>query len=172
MPNGLVNRVFRLEQQVAERIEEARVCNCRVTTQFHNADCLEAVLKGVSRVCPRHGFRELGFFMEHPIWCPLKPRDSADSDDNKFCPCPPHPWRLYVLSGNHTQEASQAAREANQKLPSVDHSNFHEENRRIDALLEEYLNAQQKWVEAGGQLATKQELVKLHWKRAREHAKQ
>jgi hypothetical protein len=97
MWNGLEKRISRLEKRVAERTEKNKVCNCRVETRFHNADCLDAVLKGMSRVCSVHGFRKLGFF----FW--TSKQYLLQSEDNQFCPCPPHPWRSFLLSeGPHT----------------------------------------------------------------------
>ena len=91
MSNGLERRLSRLEHVVAEWTKP-RICNCRGETQYHNADCLDRLLKRMPRVCPIHSFRDLGYFMQVP-WCfPLI------SEDSQFCPCPPDPWRSFVLS--------------------------------------------------------------------------
>lgn len=172
-------RLSRLEQLAAKRTKEKKVCNCRVETSFHSADCLEAILKGASRVCPRHGFREFGFFMFAACWSTLV------REDNQFCPCPPHPWRSFLLSGNHTWEGNRAAQEAERKLHEDDdggfnskedclqsEARFQEDSRRVDAIFAKYREARRQWVkETGRQLPSKEELVKLEWKRAK-HANQ
>ena len=93
--------------------------------------------------------------------------------DDKFCPCPPHPWRSFVLSdGPHTWEDRRAADEAWGKLPPEPY-NLQEENRQIDASLAKYCEGRQRWIDTTGrQLPSKEELVKLAWKRAREHVDQ
>jgi len=165
MSSALENRISRLERLVQERIEGARVCNCRLETRFHGADCLDALFKRMSRVCPRHGFRVLGFFFWTPKWRTL------NSEDNQFCPCPPDPWRAFLLSeGPHTWEGHDAAREAYGKLPPADHYNIQEDRRQGEALLVQYSEARQQWVEkTGRQLPSREELVKLRWERARKH---
>lgn len=164
MLNGLERRVARLEQRIAERAEKPRVCNCRVQTRFHGADCLDAVLTGTSRVCPLHGFRELGFFWWTPRWCAL------NSEDNQFCPCPPHPWRSFVMNGPRTWEAHAAASGAWAELPPVDYPDLQEDRRRGEVLLAQYSEARQRWVEkTGRQLPSQKELIKLEWERARKH---
>ena len=37
MLKELEKKLSRLEKRVAERIQKTEVCNCRVTTNFHNA---------------------------------------------------------------------------------------------------------------------------------------
>jgi hypothetical protein len=44
MSNGLERRLSRLEHVVAERTKP-QICNCRVETRYHNADCLDGLLK-------------------------------------------------------------------------------------------------------------------------------
>ena len=92
MSNSLEKRVYRLEQLVAKKNEKPLVCNCRSMTRSHGSNCLDAIMKGTSRVCPFHGFRELGGFMWTPEDSPLL------SEDNQFCPCPPNPVRSFLLS--------------------------------------------------------------------------
>jgi hypothetical protein len=172
MWSGLEKRLARLEKRMAERIQEAKICNCRaVTTRFHNAECLAALLKGMPLVCPVHGLRHLGRFMWTPKWALLRTREGGD--DNQFCPCPPHPWRSFVLSSRqgapHTWEESYAAREASVNLPpdpildpQEGNRRVQENARRIDAMWEEYCAACQLWVEKSGRrLPTRQEIVKL-----------
>jgi hypothetical protein len=167
MSAGLEKRISRLERIAAKKSEKPRICNCRVETRHHGADCLDAILKGMSRVCPRHDFRELGFFFWTPRWRTLI------SEDNQFCPCPPHPWRSFLLHGPHTWEGNYAAREACNKLPPADHSNLQEDRRRGEALMAQYAEAGQQWVEkTGRQLPSREEIVKLQWKRARKHVDQ
>jgi hypothetical protein len=162
MRNGLEKRLSRLEKHVAERTEKPSVCNCRVETRFHSAVCLNAVLKGMPRVCPVHGFRELGFFW----WTP--PKSTLRSEDNQFCPCPLHPWRSFVLSaGPHTWDAHNAALEAATEVQRDPILNLHEDNRRSMAIMEEYLAAREEWLDGSGrELPSRAELVKLQWKRA------
>jgi hypothetical protein len=167
MWSGLEKRLARLEKRVAERIQDAKVCNCRLNTRFHNAECLAALLKGIPRVCPVHGFREIGGFFFTPSWYHVR------GEDDEFCPCPPHPWRSFVLSArqgvHHTWEGSYAAREAEVNLPpdpilDAEERNrrFQENKRRLDALWEEYCAARQLWEEKSGRrLPTAHEIVKL-----------
>jgi hypothetical protein len=168
MWNGLEKRLSRLEQRGAERTRKPRVCDCRVETRFHGADCLDEIVNGMARDCPSHGFRELGFFFWTPRWCALIP------EDNQFCPCHPHPWRSFLINGPHTWEAHHAAREAwNNVQKDNSMLNLQEDNRRADSIMAKYFGARQHWVEkAGRQLPSREELVKLQWKRARKHVDQ
>jgi hypothetical protein len=167
MWNGLERRLSRIEQLLAKRTEVPRVCNCRIETRFHSAGCLNAILKGMSRVCPCHGFRELGFFFSTSRWCAL------NSEDNQFCPCPPHPWRSFLINGPRTWEAHYAARDACDKLPEAEYSNIQEDRRRGGVLLAQYWEERRQWVKkTGRQLPSREELVKLQWKRARKHVDQ
>jgi len=86
-------RLAQLEKRVAAKAEETKVCNCRSITHFYNVACLDAILKGIPRICPVHGFRDLGTLFSKPKPYPLR------KEDNPFCPCPPHPWRSFQLSG-------------------------------------------------------------------------
>lgn len=159
MANGLEKRLSRLEKQAAERTEEPKVCNCRITTRFHNAACLEALLKGIPRVCPVHGFRELGRFSFTPSWYVLL-RDSDRPND--ICPCPPHPWRWFVLNGPRTWEAQAAAREAWTTMEEVPTLSFEEEHRRLAVVVGQYFASRQLWYEKlGRQPPSQQEIVKL-----------
>ena len=175
MWNGLEKQLARIEKRLKERKEGPRFCNCRVHTRFHNPDCLVAVLKGIPWTCPIHGFRNLGRFFWTPSWSILWPRNEVD--DNRFCPCPPHPWRSHVLSGRHTHEEGAAARAAWDKLPrdpildpQEAKRRLQEGNRRIDAICGEYGAACQEWFEKSGRdLTNRPELAKLIWLRAREH---
>ncbi len=161
MSSRLEKRLSRIEQRLLKRTEEARVCICRLETRFHSGNCLEAILKGMSRVCPLHGFRDLGFF-----FCAARPY-RLGSEEDQFCPCPPHPWRSFVLSKSHTWEEHNVAREACNKFPADEHFNFKEDHRRIEEAVAEYASERQKWVKSGMRLPSKHELVKLQWKRAR-----
>jgi hypothetical protein len=77
------------------------------------------------------------------------------------------------MNGPHTWEGNYAAREACNKLPPADHSNLQEDRRRGEALLAQYTEAGQQWVEkTGRQLPSREEIVKLQWKRARKHVDQ
>lgn len=157
MRNGLEKRLSRLEKRVAERTERPSFCICRVSTRFHNAECLDAVLKGTPRVCPVHGFRELGTFWWTPEQYGLR------REDNQFCPCRPHSWRSFVLStGPRTWEGSYAAQEASLKDQPDAGFSFEERHRRSEAVMEGYWAARQQWVEkAGRQPPSRQEIVKL-----------
>jgi len=182
MWNGLEKRLSRIEVRLKESKEGPRFCNCSVHTRFHNPDCLVAVLKGIPWTCPIHGFRNLGRFFRTPTWSILSTRDGIRNVgiDNQFCPCPPHPWRSHVLSGPHTHEEGDAAREAWDKLPrdpildpQEAKRRLQERNRRIDAIFEEYVAACREWFEKSGRdLTNRPELAKLIWLRAREHDSQ
>jgi hypothetical protein len=82
MSAGLEKRISRLERIAAKKSENPRICNCRVETRHHGADCLDAILKGMSRVCSRHDFRELGFF----FWTPrIRQLNRAQLQIQKGC---------------------------------------------------------------------------------------
>ncbi len=168
MGNAFEKRLSKLEKQAAERKQETKTCNCRVTTPYHSAACLDAVLKGIPRICPVHGFRELGFFLWRPKQYPLA------SDDDQFCPCPPHPWRSWLLSrGPRVWEEHHAAKQAWSKVELDPMFNLQEDNRRTDAILAEYSADRQRWLDGSGrELPGREELVKLQTKGARQHAGQ
>lgn len=139
MRKELEKRLARIEKRVAEKTKTNKICNCRGETRFHNAPCLAAILKGASRVCPVHGSRELGFFWWTSKQYPLRP------EDNPICPCPPHPWRSFLLSeGPHTWEGHDAARKAACELPPDPTFNFQEDKRRMGELFAEYFAARQQ----------------------------
>ena len=159
MWSGLEKRLARLEKRLAEGTQKAKVCNCRLNTRFHNAECLDALLKRIPRLCPIHGFREIGTFFFTPKWSHLR------REDDQYCPCPPHPWRSFVLSARkgvpHTWEENYAAQAAWVNLPPDPICDPQENNRRIDAIWEEHCAACQLWVEKSGRrLPTRQEILK------------
>lgn len=156
MRSELEKRLSRLETRVAKRKEDTKVCSCRISTRFHNAACLDVLLKRIPRVCPIHGFRELGTLWFTPSWCLLR------REDNQYCPCPPHPWRSFVLNGPRTWEAQDAAREAWEKFQPGDELSFEEENRRLDVVMKQYWAGRQQWyVKTGRQPPTRREILKL-----------
>jgi hypothetical protein len=163
MSSGIEKRLLRLEHLVAKRTRKPQVCNCRIETRYHNANCLAAILNGMSRVCLAHGFRELGFF----FW--TAKQYALQSEDNQVCPCPPHPWRSFLLSkGSHTWEGQRAAQEAWNNLADAHQSNIQEENLQTDAMLAKYGKARQEWIERTGRpLPSPQELKRLQWERVR-----
>ena len=161
---NIEKRILRQEKLVAKKIQAAKVCNCR-STSFHNAECLEALLMNIPWLCPVHGLRQLALFWWVPSWVLL--RYTEGEDDNRFCPCPPHPWRTHVWKGlyrtgrrtNDDRRAkSDAARKAWQDLPPKPpvsredgKRRLQEYNRRIDAVLERYEEAVQQWIDSGRQ---------------------
>jgi hypothetical protein len=165
MRNGLDRRLSRLEKQMERQKQTIRVCNCRVETRFHGADCLAAILKSTPRVCAVHGFRDLGFIFWQSRQYPL------GSGDDQFCPCPPHPWRSWVLGkGPHPIQTDQ---ETTAKFLSDPMSNFEDDKRRSDAVIAEYSTARRQWAaQSGREFLSPQELVKLQMKRVRSHAGQ
>lgn len=160
MSNGLERRLSRLEHVVAE-MTKPRICNCRGETQYHNADCLDGLLKRMPRVCPHHSFRDLGFLMFVPRWFPLI------SEDNQFCPCPPDPWRSFILSeGPHTAEAKMVAVQASLKIPD---QSGPDDRLRAEVLKAKYWKAREQWIErTGRQLPSRDELAELPLQRMRE----
>jgi hypothetical protein len=150
MGGALARKTSTLEKRVAERTEKLRICSCRFRTRFHGADCLDAIMKGICRVCPRHGFRNLGYFLYTPKWYPLfsTPRHyPLSSEVDQLCPCPPHPWRSSVPNGPHSREDSTRAWEAWQNLPPTDGTDLEEENRRINLIFTAYVESYLQWVE-------------------------
>ncbi len=147
MSNDLKKKISRLEKQATKQTEEAKLCNCRYKTRYHNAECLDALLKRMPLICPVHGFRELGRFWWTASWSLLRTRAG---DDNEFCPCPPHPWRLFVRNGPHTWEARAIAWEAWHKLPEDPRSNLQEENSRAETVAERYWAARERWYASRG----------------------
>ena len=166
MSKEIEKRLSRIEKRLAKRTREHSICNCRVETRFHNGPCVAAILKGASRVCPVHGFRDFGLFAY------VARSYLVNAEDNRFCPCPPNPWRSFLLSeGPHTWEGQHAAKEACSKLP-VDHcSNFQENQRQSTAAFEKYSQDLQRWIESGGRLPDREEIKKLAWKRARKRGR-
>jgi hypothetical protein len=162
MSKEIERRVSRLEKSLAERTRERSICNCRVGTTFHNGPCLAAILEKACRVCPVHGFRDFGCFMWSARSYPVK------AEDNQFCPCPPHPWRSFLLSERpHTWEGHYAAREACIKLPMDSSSNSQEDHPQVKEVHRKYQQERQRWVESEGRLPDREEVKKLAWKRAR-----
>src|SRR5271168_5283958 len=95
---SIEKRILRQEKLVAKKIQAAKICNCRsMRTSYHNAECLEAILRNIPWLCPVHGIRNLARFWFVASWVPLRYREGGD--DNRFCPCPPHPWRTHVCKG-------------------------------------------------------------------------
>jgi hypothetical protein len=163
MSDGLERRICRLEKRVEEKFKTPGRCNCRVVTRFHNAFCLDTILKQACRVCPVHDFREFGFFFWSPSQYPV------GGEDTRFCPCPPHPWRTF-LTGPHplSWEQHKAALEAWSNHPPRNNFDLNEDNCQTSALLAEYGEAREQWLATNGrQLPSKEELVELEWKRAR-----
>jgi hypothetical protein len=158
MSNGLERRLSRLEHVVAERTKP-RICNCREETQYHDADCLDRLLKRMPRVCPIHSFRDLGSLQRVFLFFPLI------SGDRQFCPCPPDRWRSFVLGkGPSTIEDKMMAVhvmlvEASLNIP--DQSDSHGYCLRTEALKAKYWKARQQWIEkTGRQLRGRAELEK------------
>jgi hypothetical protein len=163
MSNGLEKRLSRLEQLVEER-SRPRVCNCRMQTIYHNAGCLAAILKIMPRVCPLHGFRQLGFFLWRPLQFPLVP------EDNQYCPCPtdfrrtlliirsriPYGWERYFAALVACHE-----RFGNQR-------NSDEDANRANAVLQKYRVARQRWLDKTGRtLPSGGEIMELLSKQVR-----
>lgn len=150
MASALAKRVFQLEKRMAEITDKLTICNCRFfKTRFHNADCLDAIMKGINLVCPRHGFRCLGRFWFTAEWYPLfsAPRGHRFRDEvDQLCPCPPHPWRSYIRNRPGTWEARELAWEAWQNLPPTDGTNLQEENKRIHLICSAYYESARQWL--------------------------
>jgi hypothetical protein len=163
MLSALEKIISRLEKQAAKRSQKTSICNCRAETLYHNASCLDAVLKGILRVCPVHGFRELGFFCWHSKLYPLGP------ESDQSCPCPPDPWRLWVRRiGPDPRTSPQYGRPEVREVCPDPVFNLQEDNRRTGALVEEYRAARDLWIKKSGrELPSRQELVKLRLQRAR-----
>lgn len=153
-------RLSRLEQQAAERAKPG-ICNCRGETQYHNANCLDGLLKRMPRVCPLHSFRDLGFLKSLPSCFPLT------SEDNQFCPCPPDPWRALNLSKDtHTKEEKFEAIRASLRIPRPDQSSSLYDSVMAEVVQDSYWKARQQWIEkTGRQLPSRDELAKLSLER-------
>jgi hypothetical protein len=61
----------------------APICNCRIATSFHNAECLSAIIEAQSVPCLAHEFRTLGVFVR------VLPKEPVLASDRQFCCCPP-----------------------------------------------------------------------------------
>ncbi len=158
MWNRIENRIARLEKQAAKKRQAAKVCNCRIRTRFHNAECLEALLEAMPLFCPLHGLRNFGRFWWTPEQFALTYRDQGpilpNGGDNELCPCPPHPWRSHVLKcipgigprrSSPGWEEHDAARQAWLDLPpeprfDPEHGRrrLEEDNGRAEAVMEKY----------------------------------
>jgi hypothetical protein len=75
---SLEDKISTLEKRVL-----APLCNCRIATPFHNADCLQTILKAQCIPCQAHRFRTLGIFVPVPMAEPLL------HSDRQFCSCRP-----------------------------------------------------------------------------------
>src|SRR5712691_10871047 len=90
----LKNRVFKLERLEAKQRAASLICTCRVETDYHDANCLESVLKAQANfACEVHGIRDLGPLVWIPDGMPLI------RDDRKFCVCPPNSGRTWAEGG-------------------------------------------------------------------------
>ncbi len=161
MIKALGHRLSRLERQLADRGKCVAVCTCRVTTSFHDPDCLDAILKAMPRCCPVHGFRELGFFFWRPGWVLL------ENGDNDFCPCPPHPWRTFLQHGFPPNQVWEERRKAEESWNHYEDPvrNIEEDNRRTDGIVDTYLAARREWLVSGRELPTAKEIKAMLWKR-------
>ncbi len=151
MNKALANRIARLET-LATETKEARTCICRGDkTTCHDAKCLAAVLRGIPLVCPVHGWRNLGRIWVIAPWVVLRYR--VGGDDNRFCPCPPHPWRSFVLkrvqsSNKHPSwEESAVAMEAWKNLPPDPPTDFEMLRRDLRTVLDQYSAACELWIQ-------------------------
>ena len=156
------NRIARLEKFASDQAKKRLPCNCRFEIRAHNAACLQAILNGLSRVCPAHGFRQFFGFMHAAQWITLLP------EDNPFCPCPPHPWREYLLSkGPHTWEMRYAAKTAPSSLVPY---NVEENLRRLAEIKLKYFSERQEWIERTGRsLPSQEEILKFQNEQAHNH---
>ena len=163
MLNEFEKRLARLEKRVAQRSEERNektsACNCRLETHYHNADCLDAILKGILRVCPVHNLRSLEPFTSTEARLPLR------SGDDQFCPCPSHPQRSVLLS-KHARPLDVLKRHY-PKPPPDPTFNPQVDKRRVDAIVDKYSADCQAWVhKSGRQLPSRQEIVELQIERS------
>jgi hypothetical protein len=140
--SGLASRLSKIEQRFGIKTVASFICICRARTCFHNAKCFNTLLEKLERVCPIHGFRELGMFWFMPSWRGLR------REDNQFCPCQPHPWRSFALNGPHTWEAQAKARAEWLAWQRIDNLSFDEEKLQLEAVLEKFYDARLKWYEA------------------------
>ena len=155
MSSAIERRLSRVEAQVAKRLERVKICNCKVVTRHHNANCLRAILNASSRECPVHGFRDFGFIWQVPNWVILS------GDDDQFCSCPEHPWRSFVLNSPRTWEAHHAAKEAWAALPH-EPSNFEEQREQLHLVLAEYNESRQQWAEIRSRTHRREEILELN----------
>lgn len=153
----LEKRISRIER----RVQPPTPCNCRTVARYHDANCLAAILEKTPRECPVHGFREMGFF----FWVP--PSDPLFHEDNEVCPCPPHPWRSFQLSGGpYTKEARDAAMDAWQDMPREPSHNVEENRARTDAVFQAYLEQKEQWLRKTGRRLPSLEELRDQWERA------
>jgi hypothetical protein len=146
MSPKLERRLSRLEAYALRTTEKPLVCNCREATRFHNSACLYELLKKMPRVCPVHGFRELGFF----LWVP--PEVRLIPDDSQFCPCFANPWRAFFEGpGPHTLEGLHAVVDALRKRPEAYPPDLEEDYRQAATLMDEYDAAFQLWIRKSSQ---------------------
>jgi hypothetical protein len=160
--------ISRLEKQAAEKLEDPLLCTCELMTRYHNARCLEALLKGKSRFCPVHDFRWFRMFFEsspqHPLGGP--PQHPLVGESDKFCPCPPHPYRDFQLKRAFFPNR-EAAMEAWHNHPK-EITNFEEERRLVDKLISGYHNEAGQWMKTTGRkLPSLEGLRKIESKRGK-----
>ena len=154
--SGLASRLSKIEKRFGINTVGPVICICRVTTRFHNAKCFNTLLEKLERVCPIHGFRELGFFLFTASWYRLR------FEDNQFCPCQPDPWRSFVLNGPHTWEARAKARADLSTWEPHDELSFNEEKSQFEAVVEKFYDARQRYYESSQrQPPSQREIVRL-----------
>ena len=114
MLRKLEKRLSKVEQYAAKSTKKPPTCNCKEATRFHNSVCLDELLKKMPRVCPVHGFQEVGFFLPTPRPLRLLP------GDDQFCPCRADPLREFIEGpGRSLSKASMPLSRLAAKFPSL-----------------------------------------------------
>lgn len=172
MLNAFGNRLSRVEGLLARKLESPKICNCRIDTSYHSAECLKTIFEGASRECPTHGFRDFGFFIYCAKWCTLQ-----DQDD-QFCPCAADSWRSFVLNGPLTQEAAESvkrgeyAQQVSKPYQNSAPSSFEQEKEQVDLVIAQYEESKEEFVKATGrQLPDRDAILTVHGKLARKRRK-
>jgi hypothetical protein len=165
MMSGLAKRILRLEKLAAKRTEEPKLCNCKLRTLYHTADCLEATLKRVSPICPLHGFRQFLNFWGVPVDDLLMGGTACLSwDANEYCWCPPRPPQVAITFDPNAPEDTWEVPSPEEVFNREEESRrvHEEESRRLDAIIAKYRQDREDWVKkTGRRLPSLEELKKL-----------
>lgn len=153
MRSGLKTRLTRIETHIA-----TMTCSCILVREFHDADCLTAILKGMTRVCAVHCFRGVLYFRQ------VSGRFSTNEKEDRFCPCGPN-TRIQFRFGNDSP--GEYRLRTDELAPSRPSPTFHFQEYRIQSLVRSYAENHEDWLQtssrkpSGLRIVLKEQLLRL-----------